>query len=122
MKNATTAKQSRAGSPVLDGAASTENATMTTETKYAGSVISIVPLRACFSFVGTKEFYIVRVSNPQYKGSPWAVATLQDNAFKIDSCWMRTQKSAYREFKSSDRETAYFLHEVPANAIKTLTY
>ena len=29
MKNATTAKQSRAGSPVLAGAASTENATMT---------------------------------------------------------------------------------------------
>jgi len=28
MKNATTAKQTRAGSPVLDAAASTENATM----------------------------------------------------------------------------------------------
>jgi hypothetical protein len=94
----------------------------TTET-YKGNIDQIVPLRACFAWNGTKHFFLVRVSNPQYKGSKWAVATLaEDNSFKIDSCWMRTEKSAYREFKSGERETAYFLHEVPNDAVKILTY
>jgi len=99
------------------------NASAATTAQYIGNVTEIKPLRACFSWSGTKHFYLVRVSNPQYKGSPWAIATLrEDNSFEIDCSNFRTEKSAYKEFKEAGHETAYFLHEVPANVVCTLTY
>jgi hypothetical protein len=101
----------------------TTKATTETAPRYIGTITEIKPLRACFALNGTKSFFLVRVSNPEFKGSPWAVATLKDdNSFQIDACWMRTEKIAYREFKSAERDTAYFLHEVPASVVRTLTY
>lgn len=92
--------------------------------EYTGEVIEVRPIASCFSaYGGTRQFYSVRVSNPQCKGYPWAVATLgQDLSFKIDSCWMRSAKSAYREFRSCERDISSYMPETPKDIIKKLTY
>lgn len=83
------------------------------------------PIAACFASVGTRHYYIVRVKNSGYKGSPWAVGYVsgtEDTAtnLKIDTCWFHSKRDAYREFLAEGRDRAYSL--VENRQFKTLSY
>jgi hypothetical protein len=99
------------------------NTTTTATTgKAQFTVNQVVPLRACFHWTGTKAYFLVRVSDGPHKGSPWVLATLEGDAFKFHSGWMRTEKAAYNEFKAAELETAYFLSAQDIPTTRTLTY
>lgn len=86
-------------------------------------MIEVKPLDACFRVQGTLEFYLVRVSPAPYSGSPYAVATINQNGeYKFETGWFRTQKSAWREHRDYSGERAYFLHDVPKDIKPILVY
>jgi hypothetical protein len=91
---------------------------MSTTTDLSNTVFEISeihPIAACFAITGTKHYYIVRIKNNPYKGSPWAIGTIggteEGDTLRLQSGWFNSRKNAYRAFKQDGHEIAYGLYE-----------